>query len=278
MIPEFQGGSFDPWGGSGFENCAILTNEDFEKVFYKNNFASGLKIVSYYMTYGGTNWGNLGYPVGYTSYDYGAAIMENREITRAKYSEAKLIANFWQASPAYLTASPQKAQSSAIYTTQTNLTVTPVIDSQSNTGFYVIYHDNPEGSTSYKLKLPTSNGTITIPQIQGDLTLLEKDSKIHLADYGIGSYNLLYSSAEIFTQQNYSTYSAAVFYGGNGETHELAFSGAPNATVISGSGVTIQEINGATVLNWQASSSRKIVQINSNLFIYLIGKFSIPEC
>lgn len=94
MIPEFHGGSFDPWGGEGFENCAILTNDDFEKVFYRNNFASGLKIVSYYMTYRGTNWGNLGYPLDYTSYDYGAAIMENREVTRAKYSEAKLIANF----------------------------------------------------------------------------------------------------------------------------------------------------------------------------------------
>ena len=272
MIPEFQGGSFDPWGGSGFYNCSILTNEDFEKVYYKNNFASGLKIVSYYMTYGGTNWGNLGYPVGYTSYDYGAAIMENREVTRAKYSEAKLIANFWQASPAYLTSSPQKAQGSAIYTTQSNLTVTPVLDSELKTGFYVIRHDGPEGTTNYKLNLPTSSGTITVPQIQGSLTLVAKDSKIHLTDYAIASYNVLYSSAEIFTQQNYSTYSVAVFYGGLDETHELAFSGAPNATIVAGSGVTMKEINGATILNWQTSNSRKIVKVESDLYIYLIGK------
>jgi beta-galactosidase len=275
MIPEFQGGSFDPWGGAGFDNCAILTNEDFEKVFYKNNFASALKIVSYYMTYGGTNWGNLGYPVGYTSYDYGAAIMENREITRAKYSEAKLIANFWQASPAYLTASPQTARWD--YTTQTNLSVTPVLDSGSRTGFYVIRHGGPEGTTNYKLNLPTSNGTITVPQIQGYLTLVAKDSKIHLADYPIASYNVLYSSAEIFTQQNYSTYSVAVLYGGEGEVHEMAISGAPNVTMVSGSGVTIKEINGATVLNWQVSSSRKILKVGSDLFVYLIGKFIISN-
>ncbi|KAK3620175.1 hypothetical protein LTR56_023569 [Elasticomyces elasticus] len=274
MIPEFQGGSFDPWGGAGFGNCSVLTNEDFEKVFYKNNFASALKIVSYYMTFGGTNWGNLGYPLGYTSYDYGAAITENRELTRAKYSEAKLIANFWQASPAYLTASPEKAQSAAIYTTQANLTVTPVIDSNSETGFYVIRHDGPEGTTNYKLNLPTSKGIIQIPQIQGSLTLVAKDSKIHLADYAIGSYNVLYSSAEIFTQQNYSKYSVAVFYGGLTETHELAFSGAPNATIVSGSGVTVSEIDGATILNWQTSSSRKVVQIGSDLYVYLIDRNS----
>ena len=211
--------------------------------------------------------------MGYTSYDYGAAIQENREITMAKYSEAKLIANFWQASPAYLTASPQKAQGSAIYTTQSNLTVTPVIDSESRTGFYVIRHDGPEGTTNYKLNLPTSNGTISVPQIQGSLTLVAKDSKIHLTDYSIGSYNILYSSAEIFTQQSYSAYSVAVFYGGLGETHEMAFSGAPNTTVLSGTGVTIKEINGATVLNWEtSSSSRKIVKVGSDLYVYLIGE------
>ena len=218
MIPEFQGGSFDPWGGSGFENCAILTNEEFERVFYKNNFASTLKIVSYYMTYGGTNWGNLGYPVGYTSYDYGAAIMENREVTRAKYSEAKLIANFWKVSPAYLTSSHKNPMPSAIATTGTDLTITPVLDSESKTGFWVVRHGGAaEETTSYQLNLPTSSGTIKVPQIEGSLTLVAKDSKIHVTDYAIGSYHVLYSSAEIFTHQTYSTYSVAVLYGGVGE-------------------------------------------------------------
>jgi hypothetical protein len=40
-IPEFQGGGFDAWGGNGFEKCAVLLNSEFERVFYKNNFASG---------------------------------------------------------------------------------------------------------------------------------------------------------------------------------------------------------------------------------------------
>jgi hypothetical protein len=34
---------------------------EFERVFYKNNFASGIGIFSVYMIYGGTNWGNLGF-------------------------------------------------------------------------------------------------------------------------------------------------------------------------------------------------------------------------
>lgn len=41
---EFQGGAFDPWGGPGFDNCASLLNDEFERVFYKNNLAAGVTI------------------------------------------------------------------------------------------------------------------------------------------------------------------------------------------------------------------------------------------
>jgi Glycosyl hydrolases family 35 len=59
-IVEFQGGSYDPWQGPGFARCARLTGAPFERVFYKNVYAAGATIFNVYMTYGGTNWGNLG--------------------------------------------------------------------------------------------------------------------------------------------------------------------------------------------------------------------------
>lgn len=48
-IMEFQAGAFDPWGGSTFNNCAGLLNEEFERVFYKNNYAAGIKVFNLYM-------------------------------------------------------------------------------------------------------------------------------------------------------------------------------------------------------------------------------------
>ena len=48
-ISEFQGGSFDPWGGSSFAKCAELLNEEFERVFYKNDYSAGVTILSLYM-------------------------------------------------------------------------------------------------------------------------------------------------------------------------------------------------------------------------------------
>jgi len=102
-IPEFQGGSFDGWGGSGYADCAAMTGPDFENVYYKNNIAQGVTMQSNYMGVGGTNWGWLPDPDVYTSYDYGAAISETGEIgtpsdpndiAGSKFGENKLINDF----------------------------------------------------------------------------------------------------------------------------------------------------------------------------------------
>jgi beta-galactosidase GanA len=93
---EFQGGAFDPWGGPGYDKCAQLINDQFANVFYKQNVAVGATSQSFYMLYGGTNWGWLGMPENYTSYDYGAAIRESRELD-PKYYQDKLLGYFTQA-------------------------------------------------------------------------------------------------------------------------------------------------------------------------------------
>ena len=197
-LVEFQGGSFDPWGGPGLSKCAALLNEEFERVFYKNNFGFGVTVFNIYMTYGGTNWGNLGHPVGYTSYDYGSVIAEDRTVAREKYSEAKLEANFLRASPAYLTATPMNGSNGSFVNTDL-IATTPVVGNL--TGFYVIRHAyyNSTGSTDYRLTVPTRQGNVNIPQLSSALTLNGRDSKIHVTDYDVGGFPLLYSSAEIFT-------------------------------------------------------------------------------
>ena len=53
----------------------------YERTFYLTNVANGIKIHNVFMTFGGTSWGWLPAPVVYTSYDYGAAISESRQLT-----------------------------------------------------------------------------------------------------------------------------------------------------------------------------------------------------
>ncbi len=91
---EYQGGSFDPWGGPGYDKCRQLTGPDFENVFYQNNIAHGATMQSFYMTVGVTSWGWLPDPSQvYSSYDYGAPISETRQLT-AKYDEMKRLGHF----------------------------------------------------------------------------------------------------------------------------------------------------------------------------------------
>ncbi|EOD50237.1 putative beta-galactosidase protein [Neofusicoccum parvum UCRNP2] len=211
-VLEFQGGAPDPWGGVGLDKCAALIGPEFQRVFQKELIGRSIKILNIYMTYGGTNWGNMGHPEGYTSYDHGAMIAEDRSITREKYSEAKLQAHFLQASPAYLTAIPENKTHAYVDTEQ--ILVTPI--GNHPTRFYLVRHTdwtswNP---TPYRLTVPTSAGNLTVPQLGGTLTLNGRDSKIHVTDYDVGGTNLIYSSAEIFTWKKYAGRTVLLLYGG----------------------------------------------------------------
>ncbi|KAF2723861.1 glycoside hydrolase family 35 protein [Polychaeton citri CBS 116435] len=275
---EFQGGAFDPWGGLGFDQCAELLNAEFERVFYKNDFSYGATVFNIYMTYGGTNWGNLGHPGGYTSYDYGAVIKEDRSVSRQKYSEAKLIANFLQASPAYLSAVPQSnANANGSYTDNSAIAVTALLGSESDTNFYVVRHAsyNSRDDTNYRMTLPTSKGGLTIPQLGGQLTLHGRDSKFTVTDYDVGGVNLLYSTAEIFTWKKYGNKKVLVVYGGPDELHELAISNGGSARIMEGArnGVKIQRKDGATIVNFSTNGGRKVVELGCDLTIYLLDRY-----
>ncbi|GCB26180.1 probable beta-galactosidase A [Aspergillus awamori] len=274
-IVEFQGGSYDPWGGPGFAACSELLNNEFERVFYKNDFSFQIAIMNLYMIFGGTNWGNLGYPNGYTSYDYGSAVTESRNITREKYSELKLLGNFAKVSPGYLTASPGNLTTSG-YADTADLTVTPLLGNSTGSFFVVRHSDySSEESTSYKLRLPTSAGSVTIPQLGGTLTLNGRDSKIHVTDYNVSGTNIIYSTAEVFTWKKFADGKVLVLYGGAGEHHELAISTKSNVTVIEGSesGISSKQTSSSVVVGWDVSSTRRIIQVG-DLKVLLLDRNS----
>ncbi|GAA1883676.1 beta-galactosidase [Lapillicoccus jejuensis] len=133
--PEFQGGAFDPWGGPGYDKCAQLIDDQFANVFYKNNIAVGATAQSFYMLFGGTNWGWLGMPENYTSYDYGAAIRETRQLD-PKYDEDKLIGYLTQ-SVAPLTKTDPLAVTAP---DDTAVVDTARINPDTRTQFHVLRH------------------------------------------------------------------------------------------------------------------------------------------
>jgi hypothetical protein len=77
FIPELQGGWFNHYKvPGGFDDVYNYFGEDFTKMIAETASAQGSTAFSIYMFYGGTNWGTLGDPDVYTSYDYSACIRE----------------------------------------------------------------------------------------------------------------------------------------------------------------------------------------------------------
>ncbi|KAI9310693.1 glycoside hydrolase superfamily [Dichotomocladium elegans] len=77
FIPELQGGWFNHYQ---LEHTYDAINDfygpSYTKTIIDSALAQGVSMLNLYMVYGGTNWGSLGDPDVYTSYDYSASIRE----------------------------------------------------------------------------------------------------------------------------------------------------------------------------------------------------------
>lgn len=182
-----------------------------------------------------------------------------------------MIANFLHASPALASAVPGY-NSSGVYTDSKAITTTPLFGNKTN--FYVTRQTkyNTMASNGYKLKVQTSAGNLTLPQLGGRLSINGRDSKIHVTDYDVGGFNLLYSTAEIFTWKKYGSRIVLVVYGGPNEQHELAVSKTSGATSVEGSGVKFATRNGNTILNWHTDAKRRVVRIGSEFYIVIVSR------
>lgn len=233
FLAEGQGGSFDPWGGPGFDKCRELTNANFNRVFYKNNIASGLTMQSFYMLFGGTSWGWLPSEDLYTSYDYGAAITEGRQLTD-KYDEDKKIGYFVAAVTAILVTEPLPDVASS----NPNVRVRAQANPLTLTQFFTILHKDTTSTSVEQLTFPLSvnDGDYqTVPQ-QGTITLNGRDAKLLVAGYTFERQRLVYSTSEIMTHAGLGARDVAILYGRAGEGGEtvLRYAAMPTVTVLAG--------------------------------------------
>jgi hypothetical protein len=186
-----------------------------------------------------------------------------------------LLANFLQASPAYLTAVYQNnTYANGSYTGNADLATTALLGNVTN--FFVVRHAafNTFNSTEYTITLPTSKGNITIPQLGGSLSLHGRDSKVYVTDYDVGGETLLYSTAEIFTWKKYGDKRVLVVYTGPDETNEMAFSTTSKVSVVEGQGVVVDTKDGAAVLQFPTSSDRRVVSVGDNLWVFIVDRAS----
>lgn len=224
--------------------------------------------------FGGTNWGNLGHPLGYTSYDVGSPIAEDRQVNREKYSELKLQAQFLQASPAYQTSMPSEG-TFGIFTNTSELVVTELAPTEPGGAFYIVRHSDwtSQDTASYSLRVTANKRNVSIPQLGGSLSLPGRDSKIHVVDYDLGGILLHYSSAEVLTWKKTLSKTVLVLYGGIGETHEFAVPselGLPSS--IEGAGIRSTQQFDSTIIQWVVEPGRRVVHFGESLEVHLLWR------
>ncbi|MFJ6676941.1 beta-galactosidase [Actinosynnema sp. NPDC091369] len=226
---EYQAGAID-LKDAGYDKCRELTGPSFMKVFYKNNaISSGATMFGYYMTFGGTSWGWLPQPNDvYTSYDYGSAITESRQLT-AKYGEFKRQGYFMTTvAPLAKTdeaAAPVPADPAVLARARAN--------PDTGTQFVLVRQADLAGTAdvSTTLDWATPDGRYQVPvRVHG------RDAKVLVAGYDLGGQRLVWSSSEVLTHVEASGRDVAVLYGRDGEQGStvLRYDSAPTVRVLDG--------------------------------------------
>lgn len=226
---EYQAGAID-LHDAGYDRCRELTGPDFMKVYYKSNLVgSGATMFGYYMTYGGTSWGWLPQPNDvYTSYDYGAAITEARNLT-PKYDEFKRQGYFATTVAPLAKTDPAPAPTPADPAVFTQARANP----DTGTQFVLVRHADrrTDADVSTTLDWTTPDGRYRVP-----VRVASRDAKVLVAGYDLGGQRLVWSSSEILTHVAVAGRDVAVLYGRDGEQGStvLHYTSKPTARVLEG--------------------------------------------
>ncbi|MDO0927863.1 beta-galactosidase [Streptomyces sp. TG1A-8] len=209
FVPEFGGGWFDPWGGAwfdgkGYAEARRTRDAAYERRFYLTNLANGLTLHNVYMTFGGTSWGWLPAPVVYTSYDYGAAIDEARNVTD-KIAPMHQLGHLLQRVPDFARldrAADVEAEGLRVY---------HLANPDTGAHVYVVRNDGTRAVTS---DLPTRAGRLRI-------TVPPRDARMLATGLRLGERTLKHSTAQPMTFVTTGRLDVAVFCGRRDDMAEL---------------------------------------------------------
>ncbi|MEP9402309.1 glycoside hydrolase family 35 protein [Sphingomonas silueang] len=227
---EFGGGWFDYWGSNGGYECnAQQRGKRFQRVFYGTNLANGIAIQSFYMGFGGTSWGWLPAPVVFTSYDYGAAFSETREV-REKAEELKALAGLIRSVPDLAGMVPAGPATISSPNIQVYHNKSPETDAR----FLLVTHNpsNRQSNDRFTVTADLPDGRYTLPE----MALNGFDAKWLVAGVNLGGQRLVYATSELQSHVRIDGGDVLLLYGRTGEngTSVLRYTSAPTVKVIEG--------------------------------------------
>ncbi|WP_229259303.1 beta-galactosidase [Duganella aceris] len=227
---ELGGGWFDYWGSNGTYGCtAQRQGKGYQRVFYGTNLINRISIHNIYMTFGGTSWGWMAGPVVYTSYDYGAAISEDRGLREKAYA-LKQQGMFVQAAEQALAEMDKGPE---LKGSNDRIKLYHNVNPKSGTHILFAVHNPSDALTDERgsFELSTRDGVYRVPvRVNG------QDGKLLLASYALERNHLVYSSSELQTHFRDDGRDIALLHGRDNEEGEtvLRYAAAPTVEVLSG--------------------------------------------
>ena len=235
FTPEFEGGSMTYWGSPGADACYRMTAPPIQRMMDQTLLSLGETMTSQYMGYGGTNWGWLAMPSTITSYDWGTAIDEVRELTPKAY-EQKQFGYRWASFPDLHTTDaagkPAGSNSDLLLALRTNpATKAQVVFLRHNR-----VGDDSTSETTLALDLPDGKYDRVPQDPAQQIKIAGQDGKMLLAGANVRGQRLVYSTSEPYLATSIGDRDYLAFVGRRGESGEtvLRYKSRPDVEVLAG--------------------------------------------
>lgn len=273
FMPEFQGGSYNPWGGPQ-GGCPTDIGADFANLFYRDLIYQQVTAISLYMLFGGTNWGHSACPVVATSYDYSSPVSENRQLW-SKFYETKLIVLFTKV--AHDLAYTERVGNGTMYTDNKKIRTAELRNPDTDSAFYVVLHEtSSSGSTErFKLDVTTSEGNMTIPRFGNAITIDGHQSKILVTDFKFGDKKLIYSTAEVLSYAIIDGKELLALWLPEGEAGEFKVKTDTSAELFSAAEedtVALYEDDNGFTVSYVQSKGTNIVELDDGARILMLDR------
>lgn len=260
FVAEGQAGAFTSWGANfQTSDCADFVDPAFTREFAANNLANGATMSNAYMEYGGTNWGWTGDPgSGFTSYDYGAPIAEDRGM-RPALSVQKEFGYLYRAVPqiasAHAVVSPQFTATGGgpVRVDQRLSDEDAAANSVTGNGTRIltIRHTNSNDSSTSHVRLALDLGTVPTPPQPASYRWNDTDPTITYTG------NWTHASGQTWTSGDYQD--TETFSSTAGDSVEVHFDGptirwiGPDSSNHGTADVYVDGVKKATVDSYASS-------------------------
>lgn len=129
--------------------------------------------------------------------------------------------------------------------------------------------------TSFKLKVSTSAGNFTVPQLGSDIILNGRESKIIITDFHIRNEKLVYSTAEVFTVSIQDGLPLVYLWLPAGESGEFFLTGTEAGTLLKRDGcsdLSFKKVHGGVIASYKQLQGSCVVKFDNHFRIVLLDR------